>query len=454
MYRIQRPVGRGEVMNRLWIGLGVLIWLVGSDSPARAQLDFEGPPVSYGKQPTTDRVAQLAEALAGGELALEEDAKFGLLPAVLNALDVPADSQTLVFSKTSFQLHKISPGRPRALYFNDDTYVGWVQGSDIIELAAADKDQGAVFYTIEPNAAGEPRVLRDQGQCLICHASSRTQGVPGFIVRSVYSTPAGRFVSGSPTYVTDHSSPFDERWGGWYVTGTHGAMRHLGNVTCTDESRPGWIDPEQGDNLTALPSRVRPASYLTPDSDLVALMVLEHQTQMHNWLTRASYEARTAAYQDRGINEALDRPRDFESESTGRRIASIGEKLVRYLLMADEFALSSPVSGTSDFSKTFSQRGPHDAEGRSLYQLDLNSRLFKYPCSFLIYSEQFDALPDRVKRFVGQRLHTILLSDEAVKGYEQLSPEDRKAIAEILGQTKSEFWNQYVKSPIPTRSAS
>ena len=185
-------------MNRLWIGLGVLVWLVASDSPARAQLDFEGPPVSYGKQPTTDRVARLGEALEGGKLALEEDAKFGLLPAVLKALDVPADSQTLVFSKTSFQLHKISPGRPRALYFNDDTYVGWVQGSDIIELAAADKDQGAVFYTIEPDATGEPRVLRDQGQCLICHASSRTQGVPGFIVRSVYSTPAGRFVSGSP----------------------------------------------------------------------------------------------------------------------------------------------------------------------------------------------------------------------------------------------------------------
>ncbi|MGN6133945.1 MAG: hypothetical protein ACTHOU_05555 [Aureliella sp.] len=419
--------------------------VVGCAVQARAQLDFEGPPIDYAKRPGTDRVAQLAKALEGGTLELKEDEKFGLLPAVLEALDIPIDSQTLVFSKTSFQLHKISPGRPRALYFNDDTYVGWVQGSDIIELAATDKEQGAMFYTIEPNALGQSRVLRDQGQCLICHASSRTQGVPGFVVRSVYSTPAGRFVSGSPTFVTDHSSPFEQRWGGWYVTGTHGEMRHLGNVTCTDESRPGWIDPDEGANLTRLPGRVRSGAYLTEDSDLVALMVLEHQTQMHNWITRAGYEARTAAYQDRGINEALDRPLDYESESTGRRIASIGEKLVRYLLMADEFPLGSPVRGTSSFAETFSKRGPHDAKGRSLYQLDLEKRLFKYPCSFLIYSEQFEALPERVKSFIGQRLHTILLGDQPVKGYEKLADEDRRAIAEILAETKPDFWETHVR---------
>jgi hypothetical protein len=421
-----------------------VVWLGLCGGRAWGQLEFEGPPIDYGKQPATDRVARLGTALESGGLALEPEGKFGLLPAVLKALDVPQDSQTLVFSKTSFQLHKISPGRPRALYFNDDVYVGWVQGSDLIELAAADKDQGAIFYTLEPNSEGKPRVLRDQGQCLICHASSRTQSVPGFLVRSVYSTPAGRFVTGTPTFVTDHSSPFQERWGGWYVTGQHGDMRHLGNVTCTDESKPGWIDPEVGANLSELPSRVRPASYLQPSSDLVALMVLEHQTQMHNWLTRAGFEARTAAFQDRGINEALGRPLDFESESTGRRIASIGEKLVRYLLMADEFQLTAPVSGSSSFAETFSQRGPKDAEGRSLYQLDLKTRLLKYPCSFLIYSEQFDALPDRVKSYIGARLHAILLGPEPVKGYDKLSVADRQAVAEILAETKGDFWRQFV----------
>ncbi len=174
-------------------------------------------------------------------------------------------------------------------------------------------------------------------------------------------------------------------------------------------------------------------------------MVLEHQTQMHNWITRASYEARTAAYQDRGINEALERPLDFESESTGRRIASVGEKLVRYLLMADEFQLTSPVASPSGFTEQFSNRGPQDAHGRSLYQLDLQRRLLKYPCSFLIYSEQFDALPDRVKRYY----RSATARDPAVnrttsQGLPTVVFEDRRAVAEILQHTKSEFWNQFV----------
>ncbi len=422
------------------VGFGVV-----GGGRAAAQLDFEGQPIEYGKRFTSDRVAELGAKLEAGELKLEADGKQGYLAAVLKALDVPPESQTLVFSKTSFQLHKISAGRPRAVYFNDDTYVGWVQGSDVIELASTDKEQGAVFYTLEPNKDGQPRVLRDQGQCLICHGSSRTQGVPGYLIRSVYSSPNGRFVSGTPTYVTDHSSPFEERWGGWYVTGRHGAMRHLGNVLCVDENKPGWVDVEEGDNLLELPARVRPVSYLRPTSDIVALMVMEHQTQMHNLMTRASYEARTAAYQDRGINEALGRPVDFESESTGRRIASVGEKLLRYMLMADEFELTDPVEGNSGFATLFSARGPKDARGRSLYQLDLQRRLLKFPCSFLIYSSQFEALPDRVKRYLGQRLAEILNSTEPeIKGYANLRLEDRQAIAQILAQTKPDFWQQYV----------
>ncbi len=321
-----------------------------------------------------------------------------------------------------------------------------MQGSDVIELASTDREQGAVFYTLEPDKDGQPRVMRDQGQCLICHASSRTQGVPGYLVRSVYSTPAGRFVSGSPTYVTDHTSPMEERWGGWYVTGRHGAMRHLGNVLCTDENKPGWVDVEEGDNLLELPARVRPASYLQPTSDIVALMVMEHQTQMHNLMTRCSYESRTAAYQDHGINEALGRPLDHESDSTGRRIASVGEKLLRYMLLADEFELTSPVQGNSGFAEHFSQRGPKDAQGRSLYQLDLDKGLFKYPCSFLVYSDQFEALPERVKQYLGKRLKEILTSEEAeVKGFERLTKADRTAISQILADTKPEFWNQFCR---------
>ncbi|MDZ4852547.1 MAG: hypothetical protein SGI77_24930 [Pirellulaceae bacterium] len=411
---------------------------------ALGQMDFEGPPIRYGEQASRDRVAMLAEALDKGAIRLEEDEQLGLLPSLLKALAIPPESQTLVFSKTSFQLHKIGPDRPRAVYFNDDTYVGWVRDSRLLELGAVDNDQGAVFYSMDTPLHGSPRIVRDQGQCLICHANQRTQAVPGFLVRSVYSNPVGHFVSGTPAYVTDHTSPFSERWGGWYVTGKHGEMPHLGNSVCVDESLPGWIDPKAGLNQTQLPDEVSPSEYYAQSSDIVALMVLEHQTQMHNFITRASFEARTAAYQDAGINKALERPEDYQSESTVRRIASVGEKLVRYLLMADEFELTSPVQGSSRFTEVFSKRGARDSQNRSLYALDLQRRLFKYPCSYLIYSKSFDALPHVVLEYVGQRLNEILLSDIAIEGYEKLSLEDRQAIVSILRETKADFWTKYV----------
>ncbi len=410
-----------------------------------AQLDFEGPPIHYGAESSRDRVARLSEALESGEIQLEEDDRWGLLPALLEALEIPRESQTLVFSKTSFQLHKIGPDRPRAIYFNDDTYVGWVRNSPMLELGAADDNQGAVFYTLESTELTKPRVVRDQGQCLICHANQRTQAVPGFLVRSVYSNPVGHFVSGTPAYVTDHSSPFQQRWGGWYVTGSHGDMPHLGNLVCKDESLPGWLDPKAGLNRSQLPDDILPREYLQPSSDIVALMVLEHQSQMHNVITRASFEARTAAYQDAGINKALDRPSDFRSESTERRIANVSEKLIRYMLMADEFDLTSPVVGSSQYAEHFSNRGPKDSQGRSLYEFDLKTRLFRYPCSYLIYSSTFDAMPDVIQQTVGRRLHEILLADDSVEGYERLSTEDRAAIAGILKETKSDFWKKFVE---------
>ncbi len=411
-----------------------------------AQLDFEGPPINYGTEPSRDRVARLMEALEQGKIELKVDEGWGYLPALLDALEIPRESQTLVFSKTSFQLHKIGPDRPRAIYFNDDTYVGWVRNSRMLELGAADGEQGAVFYTLESSDhVAKPRVVRDQGQCLICHANQRTQAVPGFLVRSVYSNTAGHFVSGTPAYVTDHSSPFQQRWGGWYVTGKHGDMPHLGNLVVKDESLPGWLDPKAGLNRNELPENILPSEYLQPSSDIVALMVLEHQAQMHNLITRASFEARTAAYQDAGINKALERPIDFQSESTERRIASVSEKLVRYMLMADEFDLSSPVEGSSQFSDLFSRRGLKDVQGRSLYELDLQKRLFRYPCSFLIYSETFDAMPEVIHRTVGKRLKEILLAKETLNGFERLSSDDRAAIAGILKETKADYWKKYVE---------
>jgi len=400
-----------------------------------AQLDFEGEPINYLDARSNDPVAKLQEKIDAGELKLRYDPKHGYLPAVLEALSIPTSSQMLVFSQTSFQLRKISRHRPRAVYFNDQSYIGWVQGGDVVEVSTVDPELGAVFYTLSQDRNQKIRFIRDRGQCLTCHASSRTQGVPGHLVRSVFPDESGRPMLGSGTFTTDHTSPFSERWGGWFVTGTHGAMRHMGNAFVTDKLDTQNIDREKGANVTKLDRLVDTTPYLEPTSDLISLMVLEHQTQMHNFITLAHMETRLARHYDSIMNKALERAPDFQSESTKRRVRAVSDKVVKSLLFCDEFALKSPVKGVSSFSKDFSRLGPRDTQGRSLRDFDLQTRLFRYPCSYLIYSDAFQTLPDVVMRQVMDSLQGILFAQRVPEGFEHLSDKDRQNIREILIET-------------------
>jgi len=441
----------------------------GAPAEAFAQIDFEREPIHYGRSPANDPVTALQQQIDGGHATLESDNRHGYLSAVLKHLDIDPSSQVLVKSKTSFQLRKISPQRPRALYFNDQSYVGWVQRGDVIEVMTTDPQQGEVFYTLKQEKVDRPRFVRDRGQCLTCHAAPRTQGVPGGLVRSMFVDSRGQPKLGSGTFDIDHTSPFSERWGGWYVTGTHGAMRHMGNVVAersnpdgtgtavlfstqilttgrptsknVPRTNPPWgIDRDAGANVTDLAPLLNVDPYLTPHSDIVALMVLEHQVQMQNHLTRAGFECRSATHYDGIMNDALDRPADFVSESTERRIASVGDKLLKYLLFAEEFRLAAPVEGTSGFAREFASRGPRDSRGRSLRDFDLQTRLFKYPCSYMIYSSSFDQLPAGVKQYVTQRLNGILTGTDHSSEFAHLTAADRTAILEILNETKPDLW--------------
>ncbi|QDV82952.1 hypothetical protein [Planctomycetes bacterium TBK1r] len=408
-----------------------------SDSFAQ-QGNFEREPINYLDAEVNDPVAQLSKKLESGETTLRYDDQFGYLQSVLEALDVPVSSQTLVFSKTSLQLHRISPRRPRALYFNDDVYVGYCQNGDVLEFAATDANQGAIFYTLKQSARDDqPSFVRDRGNCLSCHASSRTQGVPGYLIRSVFSDPAGRPKLGSGTFLTDHTSPFEQRWGGWYVTGSHGEMRHMGNTIC--EGDEYTFDRDPGANQSDLDEYIDTDDYIAPHSDIVALMVLEHQTQMHNAIAAANYETRQALHQSYQMNELLERPKDHISESAQRRIAASADRVLRYLLMVDEFQLTDAVKGASDFEAEFASRGIRDSRGRSLREFDLQTRLFKYPCSYLIHSPAFDALPKQVREQVVARLFAILEGRDDSPDFEHLTPKMRRDILDILIETKPEF---------------
>lgn len=398
------------------------------------QLDHEQEPINYSNEKPTDPVARLAARIEAGEIKLEWEPKHGYLTSLMQHLDVPVSSQTLVFSKTSLQISRITPRTPRAIYFNDDVYLGWVQRGDVIEISAADPQLGGTFYTLtqHPNAA--PIIQRETARCLQCHGSTHTRRVPGHIVRSVFSDTGGQPIYRLGTHLTDDTSPFAERWGGWYVTGTHGKQRHMGNCVIADETVSEKLDVEAGANITDLSGYFNVKPYLTAHSDIVALMVLEHQAMMHNVLTAANHSGRITARDAIIMNKALERPEDFESESTARRYASAAESVVKALLFCDSPPLTDVVKGSSTFQEEFSGRGPRDSKGRSLRQFDLTTRLFKYPCSFLIASESFQQLPIGVKTRVWQRLDEILSGKDTSPKFAHLAQDDRQAIREILAE--------------------
>jgi hypothetical protein len=260
------------------------------------------------------------------------------------------------------------------------------------------------------------------------------------LARTVDFASSGYPKFGSGTFLTDHTSDFRERWGGWYVTGTHGEMRHMGNQVCEKESTGNdQLDLDGGANVTSLDDKFHTERYLSPHSDIVALMVMEHQSQMHNAITAASFETRRAIFQSREMNVLLERPADFLSESAVRRIQSAADNVAEHLLFCDEFAISSPIAGTSNFVQDFEERGIRDKRGRSLRDFDLQSRLFRYPCSYLIYSEAFNALPEEVRTRVIDRVTKVLKGDDTSEEFSHLDAKMRREILEILGSTMSEF---------------
>lgn len=407
--------------------------------PALAQFDFDREPIHYSESTPTDQVSLLVSKIEKGDVTPTWKAKHGWLPWILEELNVPTSSQTLVYSKTSMQFRRINPSRPRAVYFNDNVYVGWVNGGDVLELGVVDSKLGAVFYSVDQKKAERPTFRRDRGECLACHANGRTQDIPGFLVRSVYPQKDGQPDFRLGSLATNQTTPLKDRFGGWYVTGLHGDMRHRGNVFVNGEDSFDPIDRKAGANLDELPSLVRKADYLEPTSDIVALMLLEHQTQMHNYVTKAGYTCRMALAQQSQMNRILDRPADYRSESTVRRIKNASEKLVQYLLFVDEFRMTSPIKGNSRFSEEFAREGIRDAKGRSLRDLDLKTRLLRYPCSYLVYSDSFLSLPAQIRNQVTQRMRDVLTGSDQSKEFAHLSANDRRNILEILTETHPLF---------------
>jgi hypothetical protein len=382
-------------------------------------LPYDEETINYSKTEDQSTIARLKKLVESGEVKLDHDPVHGYLPSLLKELKVPASSQMLVFSKTSFQRERIDPKHPRALYFNDDVYIGYVQGSPMLELTGVDKKLGAVFYTFSQDKVERPKFERND-QCLECHASAKSMGVPGHLVRSFATDESGIVDLRSGTSQVSHRTPIEDRWGGWYVTGEHGQQLHRGNLFGKEAFKKQEEMPNHLGNLKSLEQFFDVSKYLSGSSDIVALMVMEHQTHMQNFITRLNYEATIALQQYGHV----------------RYMKTSTEAFLKYLLFLEEAPLASPIKGNSQFTAEFAALGPKDGKGRSLRELDLRERMFKYPCSYVIYSEVFDAMPEPLKDVIYQRLWDILNGKETKEPFASMPEEDRRAIREILAETK------------------
>ncbi len=390
----------------------------------------EFPAVPYGSARPRDRIAALVARLGAGDEKLDIDAAGSWLPALLGALDIDPASQVLVFSKTSVNKTGIGPRTPRAIYFNDDTYVARVPGAGMLEIATMDPLLGPLFYVVEEESQRAPAFDRQTVQCLRCHDSLTLTGggVPRFILGSGYIDTRGELVSHEGWILTDQTTPYRFRWGGWYVTGSHGELMHLGNIVVKDPATLWELDKLRVYGRATLDGFIDAALYPRATSDIVALLVLEHQVHVQNLMTRVAWDVR----------QVLARTPDaqFISEETKSLIEASADPLVQALLFAGEPALSSPVRGSSGFGASFEARGPFDAGGRTLRQLDLETRVFKYPLSYLVHSEAFAGLPGAVREHVLSRLDALLGAEPPAPPVARYTAAERAAARELLREWK------------------
>jgi hypothetical protein len=374
--------------------LAALTWAGGQSRTLFPGTLDQHPAIDYHGAALADPVSALQRDLASAKATLAFDGTHGFLRSLLARLDVPLESQILVFSKTGIQHPFTTPENPRALFFNDRVIVGFIPGAPVIEVASHDPKQGIVFQTLKQDAAEKQFVRPDR--CLTCHLSANSLGVPGILVRSMFTEGTGRTRPQLGSSIVDHRTPLAQRWGGWYVTGTHGSARHMGNAMVTQAMERGdEAITEHTLNRTTLIDRISSGALPLPTSDIVALMVFDHQGHAMNLLTRLNWETRVAA---------ADGVADFSKGD----LRELVHDLVDYFLFVDEPALPSPVKGVSAFADVFSAAGPRDTRGRSLRALDLQTRLFKYRCSYMVYSPAFQALPDSSRRAVVARMHDVL----------------------------------------------
>lgn len=386
-------------------------------APVQSFRDFEAPPHNYKTRQPRDRFTLRMEGLQS-DPRLDRSSEKAFLTSFLKILEIPVSSQLLVFSTTSLQLRFISPSNPRAIYFSEDIYVGYIPGGRL-EIVGIDPEIGAVFYIFDiPRSADSIRYERSE-RCMNCHAGEDTGYVPGLVAKSVVPGPSGGSLDAFRVAQTGHGIPLSDRFGGWHVTGKFNLTNHWGNLT-------GRL---VGGTLQTFPnmpgSRFDFGKYPVNTSDILAHLLHEHQVGFVNRAIEAGYRVRTALF----LSDGKLTPGQSKELEEQARI------LTRYLLFADEAPLPpGGIKPDSAFQADFLANRRRNADGVSLKDLDLETRLFKNRCSYMIYSPAFQGLPSVLKMRVYELLKRALTTN-ADREYAYLSAPEKLAIRNVLKST-------------------
>ncbi len=399
--------------------------------------DYELEPHGYFSKDAKDPVTLLMKRVQRGEVLIKEPNGKPLVERLLRELGLNKDTQVLVFSRTSLQRREVSFSNPRALYFNESVYLGWMPNGRI-EIASFDPELGPIFYfQRELDDASSPLLTRTRS-CLGCHAGDATNFLPGSLGRSVYPDKSGRSLRSIDDYRrSGHHIPLHDRYGGWFVSGNHGAMRHMGNAIASREGGEITIDREQFANLEKLDRFFSTEAYPAPGSDIAALLVFDHQVTMHHRLVEAAYRARQSLFDSKLDAKETDVSKLRKGRSTDEFLEG-RDKVVDYLLFRDETPIPK-VSCDPAFRRAFAANRIADSRKRSLKDLRLDGRIFENRCSYMIYSPTFDQFPPMLKGAIYARIHEILTSPKPVEGFDYLGKDEKRRILEILDETKEDL---------------
>lgn len=434
-----------------WFGLAVL--LTWGKVTAQEMESYELEPVNYSRAQPHDGIAALQRRIAAGKVDFGRTDR-DIVRALLAELSVPEESQVLVFSRTSLQRNRIRPDHPRSIFFSDNCYVGWVP-SGLVEITAMDPVLGPVFYAFDLAAArtNAARSIQRDSDCLRCHGGTFVRGIPGVFARSVFTDAQGEPMLRHGSEVVDFRTPFTNRWGGWYVTGTHGSAVHRGNLIASEENGLLKADLQKGANITDLSKYFDTSEYLSTDSDIVALLVLEHQTAMQNALTRASIDARRMMEYQKNLQLTLKEPVSEVAvyDSVKGVIEGDARGVLDALLFRDEAQLPAGVMGQPAFQRAFLANARRASDGSSLRDFVLDGHIFKNRCSYMIYTRSFLELPAEIKRRVYDGLARALGPAEPDSRYAYLSTDERIRIWNILRETHPEFPGRRVNALVASR---